>query len=141
MKRELSIISYLISIFCLKDTLIVNKFLICLLWILLIKISRNMLKLYLTMNLHSSKKSMNILFEIFISQGCYPAIYKGRILSFISQIKKPKNILEIGTYTGYSALCRAEGLSTDGKLITIDKDKSLYSIVGDFLVGLSMQTK
>ena len=42
MKRELSIISYLISLFCLKDTLIVNKFLICLLWILLIKISRNM---------------------------------------------------------------------------------------------------
>ena len=57
---------------------------------------------------------------------------QGRILSFISQIKKPKNILEIGTYTGYSALCLAEGLSADGKLITIDKDKSLYSIVGDF---------
>ena len=57
---------------------------------------------------------------------------QGRILSFISRIKKPKNILEIGTYTGYSALCLAEGLSTDGKLITIDKDKSLYSIVGDF---------
>ena len=57
---------------------------------------------------------------------------QGRILSFISQIKKPKNILEIGTYTGYSALCLAEGLSTDGKLITIDKDKSLYSIVDDF---------
>ena len=57
---------------------------------------------------------------------------QGRILSFISQIKKPKNILEIGTYTGYSALCLAEGLSTDGKLITIDKDKSLNSIVGDF---------
>tara|TARA_B100001057_G_scaffold9844_3_gene9308 strand:- start:40504 stop:41154 length:651 start_codon:yes stop_codon:yes gene_type:complete len=57
---------------------------------------------------------------------------QGRILSFISQIKKPKNILEIGTYTGYSALCLAEGLSTDGKLITIDKDKSLHSIVGDF---------
>ncbi len=57
---------------------------------------------------------------------------QGRILSFISQIKKPKNILEIGTYTGYSALCLAEGLSTDGKLVTIDKDKSLYSIVGDF---------
>ena len=57
---------------------------------------------------------------------------QGRILSFISQIKKPKNILEIGTYTGYSALCLAEGLSTDGKLVTIDKDKSLDSIVGDF---------
>ena len=57
---------------------------------------------------------------------------QGRILSFISQIKKPKNILEIGTYTGYSALCLAEGLSTDGKLITIDKDKSLSSIVSDF---------
>ena len=36
---------------------------------------------------------------------------QGRILSFISKIKHPKNILEIGTYTGYSALCLAEGLA------------------------------
>ena len=57
---------------------------------------------------------------------------QGRILSFISKIISPKNILEIGTYTGYSALCLAEGLKDDGTLITIDKDKSLYKTVNLF---------
>ena len=57
---------------------------------------------------------------------------QGRILSFISKIKHPKNILEIGTYTGYSALCLAEGLKEGGKLITIDRDKSLYDKVHEF---------
>ncbi len=45
---------------------------------------------------------------------------QGRFLSLLSKLSKPKNILEIGTYTGYSALCLAEGLDVDGKLITID---------------------
>ena len=57
---------------------------------------------------------------------------QGRILSFISKIKHPKNILEIGTYTGYSALCLAEGLQDDGKLVTIDRDKSLYEKVNNY---------
>ena len=57
---------------------------------------------------------------------------QGRILSFISKIKQPKNILEIGTYTGYSALCLAEGLDKGGKLITIDRDKTLHDKVYDF---------
>ena len=57
---------------------------------------------------------------------------QGRILSFISKIKHPKNILEIGTYTGYSALCLAEGLAEGGKLITIDRDKSLHDRVHEF---------
>ena len=57
---------------------------------------------------------------------------QGRILSFISKIISPKNILEIGTYTGYSALCLAEGLQEDGRLITIDKDKELYEKVNSF---------
>ena len=45
---------------------------------------------------------------------------QGRLLSFISKIVKPVNILEIGTFTGYSALCLAEGIDKDGKLITIE---------------------
>ncbi len=57
---------------------------------------------------------------------------QGRFLSTISKIKNPKCILEIGTYTGYSALCMAEGLKKSGKLITIDKDKSLYKKVSEF---------
>ena len=50
---------------------------------------------------------------------------QGRFLSFVSRMVKPQNILEIGTYTGYSALCLAEGLRKKGRLITIDRDKSL----------------
>jgi predicted O-methyltransferase YrrM len=50
---------------------------------------------------------------------------QGRFLSLISKLLQPKSILELGTYTGYSALCLAEGLSQDGKLITIDKNPEL----------------
>ena len=52
--------------------------------------------------------------------------YQGRILSLISKIIAPKSILEIGTYTGYSALCLAEGLAKDGMLHTIDINEELY---------------
>lgn len=48
---------------------------------------------------------------------------QGRFLSFMSKLIQPKNILEIGTYTGYSALCLAEGLAANGKLITIDPNE------------------
>lgn len=50
---------------------------------------------------------------------------QGRILAMISKMIKPELILEIGTYTGYSALCLAEGLSNRGKLITIDINEEL----------------
>jgi caffeoyl-CoA O-methyltransferase len=50
---------------------------------------------------------------------------QGRFLSMISKIHKPDNILEIGTYTGYSALCLAEGLSITGELHTIDNNEEL----------------
>lgn len=52
--------------------------------------------------------------------------YQGRVLSMISKLVNPKNILEIGTYTGYSALCLAEGMQTSGELHTIDIDEELY---------------
>lgn len=50
---------------------------------------------------------------------------QGRLLSMISKMLRPKCILEIGTYTGYSALCLAEGLAPEGKLITIDINEEL----------------
>ncbi len=50
---------------------------------------------------------------------------QGRVLSMLSKMIAPNAILEIGTYTGYSALCLAEGLKKDGKLITIDKNEEL----------------
>ena len=45
---------------------------------------------------------------------------QGQVLSLFSNITSPTNIIEIGTYTGYSALCLAEGLKADGELHTID---------------------
>ena len=53
---------------------------------------------------------------------------QGRLLSLISKIKKPKQILEIGTFTGYSALCLAEGLKKGGEIHTIDKNEELLQI-------------
>ena len=53
---------------------------------------------------------------------------QGRFLSFISKIKSPNKILEIGTYTGYSTICLAEGLSFNGKIDTIDKNEELVKI-------------
>ncbi|CAM4339627.1 O-methyltransferase [Zobellia nedashkovskayae] len=54
--------------------------------------------------------------------------FQGRVLSVLSKIIYPKNILEIGTYTGYSALCLAEGMQKDGQLHTIDINEELQDI-------------
>jgi len=58
--------------------------------------------------------------------------YQGRILSMISKIIKPKRVLEIGTYTGYSALCIAEGLDIKGVIDTIDINEELQEIQNKF---------
>jgi caffeoyl-CoA O-methyltransferase len=52
--------------------------------------------------------------------------FQGRVLSMISKLLNPKHILEIGTYTGYAALCLAEGLQAGGTLDTIDNNEELY---------------
>ena|SRR5690606_23422020 len=52
--------------------------------------------------------------------------FQGRFLSLLSKMIRPKTILEIGTYTGYSAICMAEGLAKDGRLHTIDINEELY---------------
>lgn len=54
--------------------------------------------------------------------------FQGRVLSMLSKIIHPKVILEIGTYTGYSALCLAEGLQTCGQLHTIDTNEELHEM-------------
>ncbi|MEO9572115.1 MAG: O-methyltransferase [Polaribacter sp.] len=54
--------------------------------------------------------------------------FQGRVLSIITKLIQPTNILEIGTYTGYSALCLAEGLSSEGKIFTIDKNEELETL-------------
>ncbi|CCH54201.1 Caffeoyl-CoA O-methyltransferase [Fibrisoma limi BUZ 3] len=50
---------------------------------------------------------------------------QGRLLSMFSWMIRPRRVLEIGTYTGYSALCLAEGLTDDGLLITLDNNEEL----------------
>jgi caffeoyl-CoA O-methyltransferase len=58
--------------------------------------------------------------------------YQGRLLAMFSRMLRPRRILEIGTYMGYSALCLAEGLTDDGKLITLDMDEETNHIAREF---------
>jgi predicted O-methyltransferase YrrM len=58
--------------------------------------------------------------------------YQGRILSMISKLTKPKYILEVGTYTGYSTLCLAEGIKDSGELHTIDNNEELYNFQREY---------
>lgn len=54
---------------------------------------------------------------------------QGRVLSMISQMIRPKRILELGTFTGYSALCLAEGLTEDGQLVTLEHNDEMESSI------------
>ncbi|CAG5086273.1 O-methyltransferase [Parvicella tangerina] len=77
---------------------------------------------------------------------------QGRVLSMLSNMIQPRHILEIGTYTGYSALCLAEGLAMGGKLLSIEIDPEIAEFAKDFIeaseyaeqievvVGNAMQT-
>lgn len=58
--------------------------------------------------------------------------YQGRLLSMLSRMIRPRRILEIGTFMGYSALCLAEGLTDDGKLITLDIEPETNEIAKEF---------
>ena len=57
---------------------------------------------------------------------------QGRILSMFSKLVAPKNILEIGTYTGYSALCLAEGLKPNGTLHTLDINEEYTAVANRY---------
>ncbi len=59
---------------------------------------------------------------------------QGKVLSMISHMIKPSNILEIGTFTGYSAICLAEGLAENGQLITIDSNAELNALCEEFFI-------
>ncbi len=63
---------------------------------------------------------------------------QGRVLSMLSHMIKPKCILEIGTYTGYSAICLAEGLESGGRLITIDINEELEDMVNTYISEAQM---
>lgn len=63
---------------------------------------------------------------------------QGRFLSFISKLKQPRLIVEIGTYTGYSALCLAEGLAENGKLISIDVNEETSALAQNYVSKSSL---
>ena len=67
--------------------------------------------------------------------------HQGRFLSMISKIIKPKKILEIGTFTGYSTLCLAEGLEKEGEIDTIDNNYELKKIQNYFFNLSKLQNK
>lgn len=58
---------------------------------------------------------------------------QGQVLRMFSQMIQPRNILEIGTYTGYSALCMVDGLQDGGKLVTIDVNEELQDIIQRYI--------
>ncbi|GAK92960.1 O-methyltransferase [Nonlabens ulvanivorans] len=58
--------------------------------------------------------------------------YQGRVLSMISHLKSPMRVLELGTFTGYSALCIAEGMPVGSELITIDINEELEGLAGRY---------
>ncbi len=67
--------------------------------------------------------------------------FQGRVLSMLSHTIRPRRVLEIGTYTGYSALCFAEGLIEDGKVITIDVNEELEDLVREYISKSGMENK
>ena len=67
--------------------------------------------------------------------------FLGRFLSLVSKMLSPKYILELGTFTGYGAMCLAEGLQTDGQLITIEKNLTYKAYADDLFLEAGIQSK
>jgi len=68
----------------------------------------------------------------FVNPNMVSGHLQGRFLEMISKMIQPQNILEIGTFTGYSAICLAKGLRSGGRLITIESNDELIAIAGSY---------
>lgn len=66
---------------------------------------------------------------------------QGQVLNMISKMIKPDNILEIGTFTGYSAICLAKGLSVNGKLVTIEIDDELENFARKYFKKTELESR
>jgi caffeoyl-CoA O-methyltransferase len=66
---------------------------------------------------------------------------QGRLLKMIVQMIRPSKILEIGTYTGYSAICMAEGLAKNGIIHTIDINEELEAITNRFIMEAGFENQ
>jgi len=89
--------------------------------------------------MHSSKES-DLLYRLnrethlkILNPRMIAGQLQGGFLTMISKMLKPSNILEIGTFTGYSALCLAEGLQPNGELHTIEMDEELEEIITKYI--------
>jgi predicted O-methyltransferase YrrM len=66
---------------------------------------------------------------------------QGKFLEFICRMLKPKQVLEIGTFTGYSAICMAKGLENDGHVHTIEVDDEICEVSIDFFRKSGLESK
>jgi caffeoyl-CoA O-methyltransferase len=75
----------------------------------------------------------------FVNPNMVSGHLQGRLLQMISEMLQPSAILEVGTFTGYSAICLAKGLKPGGKLITIEQNDELAAFAGSYFekAGLS----
>jgi caffeoyl-CoA O-methyltransferase len=76
-----------------------------------------------------------------VDKSMLSGFYQGRLLAMFSKMLAPRRILEIGTYMGYSALCLAEGLAEDGKLITLDIQPETQEIAKEFWARTPLYSK
>jgi caffeoyl-CoA O-methyltransferase len=66
---------------------------------------------------------------------------QGQVLTMLSKMIQPERILEIGTFTGYSAICLAKGLQQNGLLITIELDDELENLAAKYFIKIGLQNK
>ena len=72
-------------------------------------------------------------YEKYEDSAMLSGFYQGRVLAMFSKMIRPKVVLEIGTYLGYSALCFAEGLADGGKVITLDVNEETNEVARSFV--------
>jgi len=77
----------------------------------------------------------------FVNPNMTSGHLQGKFLEFISFMIRPMNILEIGTFTGYSAICLAKGLKPGGKLITIEINDELTTFSGEYFKKAGLEDK
>jgi caffeoyl-CoA O-methyltransferase len=77
----------------------------------------------------------------FVNPNMSTGHLQGKFLEFISMMIKPENILEIGTFTGYSAICLAKGLKPGGKLITIELNDELTAFAYSYFCKAGVEEK
>ena len=99
-------------------------------------------------SLQHSEKEDDVLAELqrethltFLSPRMLSGHLQGQFLTMLSKLLNSQNILEIGTYTGYSAICLAKGLTDKGKLITIDVNEETESIAKKYFIKSGLDSK